>query len=115
MPALAVSVRSSREALSRAQIRTLVVLWTTYGSFYFCRVNPSAARTTIQHQLGMSALEIGLWETLCAELSKLRIPEKLGVTEAPRDPGLDRGLDQAVPPQATPAANPPNPGAHHAD
>jgi OPA family glycerol-3-phosphate transporter-like MFS transporter len=46
--------------LSPAQLRTLVVLWTTYGSFYFCRVNLSAARTTIQGHLAISAFEIGL-------------------------------------------------------
>jgi OPA family glycerol-3-phosphate transporter-like MFS transporter len=46
--------------LTPAQLRTLVVLWTTYGSFYFCRVNLSAARTTIQAHLALSAFEIGL-------------------------------------------------------
>jgi OPA family glycerol-3-phosphate transporter-like MFS transporter len=51
---------SSGGALAPAQLRTLVVLWTTYGSFYFCRVNLSAARTTIQANLAISAFEIGL-------------------------------------------------------
>jgi OPA family glycerol-3-phosphate transporter-like MFS transporter len=51
---------SSDRMLAPAQLRTLVVLWTTYGSFYFCRVNLSAARTTIQTNLAISAFEIGL-------------------------------------------------------
>ena len=46
--------------LARARTRALFVLWTTYGSFYPCRANLGPARTVLQHELGISALEIGL-------------------------------------------------------
>jgi OPA family glycerol-3-phosphate transporter-like MFS transporter len=45
---------------SRARANTLFVLWTTYGSFYFCRVNVGPAVPDIKKALGLSALEIGL-------------------------------------------------------
>jgi len=48
------------DGLSAQRARTLFVLWTTYGSFYFCRVNISPARNSIQAALGLSAFEIGL-------------------------------------------------------
>jgi sugar phosphate permease len=46
-------------ALSRARLRTLVVLWTTYASFYFCRNNIGTANLSIQNALGLSALGMG--------------------------------------------------------
>jgi OPA family glycerol-3-phosphate transporter-like MFS transporter len=45
---------------ARAQASTLGVLWLTYGSFYFCRVNFGPAVPSIRHAFGFSALEIGL-------------------------------------------------------
>ena len=54
---------TSREPLappvSRAQLRTLGMVWITYGTFYFCRVNIGPARTEIEHGLGINALEMG--------------------------------------------------------
>lgn len=47
-------------AMARARARTLFVLWVTYGSFYFCRVNIGPAVPSIRHALGLSALEMGL-------------------------------------------------------
>jgi MFS transporter, OPA family, glycerol-3-phosphate transporter len=44
----------------RARARTLFVLWVTYGSLYFCRVNVGPAVASIRHDLGFTALEIGL-------------------------------------------------------
>ena len=46
--------------LSDAQRRTLAVVWVTYGTFYFCRVNVGPARASIQGALGVGALEMGL-------------------------------------------------------
>jgi sugar phosphate permease len=46
--------------LDSLRARTLFILWTTYGSFYFCRVNIGPARNSIQAALGLSAFEIGL-------------------------------------------------------
>lgn len=43
--------------LSAAQ--TLFVLWTAYGSFYFCRVNIGPAAKSMRASLGLTALEIG--------------------------------------------------------
>jgi len=48
------------ETLHSLRARMLFVLWTTYGSFYFCRVNMGPARNSIQAALGLSAFEIGL-------------------------------------------------------
>jgi OPA family glycerol-3-phosphate transporter-like MFS transporter len=45
---------------ARARAETLAVLWITYGSFYFCRVNMGPAVPSIRHALGFSALEMGL-------------------------------------------------------
>ena len=45
--------------ISRAQLSTLAVVWVTYGTFYFCRVNIGPARTEIQQGLGINALEMG--------------------------------------------------------
>jgi OPA family glycerol-3-phosphate transporter-like MFS transporter len=46
--------------LASARRWTLFALWTTYGSFYFCRVNIGPAVLSIRHDLGLSAMEIGL-------------------------------------------------------
>jgi OPA family glycerol-3-phosphate transporter-like MFS transporter len=46
-------------ALGRAQWRALLVVWVTYGTFYFCRVNIGPARTAIQADVHVTALEIG--------------------------------------------------------
>jgi len=46
--------------LASLRARTLLILWTTYGSFYFCRVNVGPARNSMQAALGLSAFEIGL-------------------------------------------------------
>lgn len=48
------------ETLGRARGRTLLVLWATYGSFYFCRANIGPAVPAIRRHLGFGALEIGL-------------------------------------------------------
>jgi MFS transporter, OPA family, glycerol-3-phosphate transporter len=37
----------------------MLVVWATYGTFYFCRVNLGPARTTLQHDVGLTALEMG--------------------------------------------------------
>ena len=47
------------DSLASQRTRTLAVLWTTYGSFYFCRANFGPARSAIQRDLGFTALEIG--------------------------------------------------------
>jgi MFS transporter, OPA family, glycerol-3-phosphate transporter len=56
----AVAPVRTADRLASLRARTLFVLWTTYGSFYFCRVNIGPARNSIQAALGLSALEIGL-------------------------------------------------------
>src|SRR5688572_20962526 len=43
----------------RAQARVMWVLWLTYGAFYFCRSNLSAAVPGMQEELGLSKTEIG--------------------------------------------------------
>ena len=43
-----------------ARRRTVFILWTTYASFYFCRVNFGPAVPSIRRALGFSALEMGL-------------------------------------------------------
>ena len=42
--------------LTRAQWRTLFVVWITYGSFYLCRVNIGPARTEIEKSFIVQAL-----------------------------------------------------------
>jgi MFS transporter, OPA family, glycerol-3-phosphate transporter len=56
----AVAPIRTADGLASLRARTLFVLWTTYGSFYFCRVNIGPARNSIQAALGLSAFEIGL-------------------------------------------------------
>jgi len=51
---------SPAELLAGRRARTLVVLWTTYGSFYLCRVNIGPAVRSIRDDVGLTALEIGL-------------------------------------------------------
>jgi len=56
------SVRDGRRVrlkLSRAQWTTLGVVWATYGTFYFCRVNVGPARAEIERGVGINALEMG--------------------------------------------------------
>src|SRR5260370_40349724 len=58
MTAVARARASDPQAAQRT--RTLFVLWMTYGSFYFCRVNIGPAVKSIRQGLGFSALGIGL-------------------------------------------------------
>ena len=51
--------RQSRLVLSGPQWQTLLVTWSTYGSFYFCRVNIGPANKSIQESLAVSAVEMG--------------------------------------------------------
>lgn len=46
--------------LSRAQWRTLFVVWLTYGAFYVCRVNIGPARVEIERAFAIDPLEMGL-------------------------------------------------------
>lgn len=48
------------DTLAAARTRTLVVLWTTYGSFYLCRANFGPVRLSMQAALGLTALEMGV-------------------------------------------------------
>jgi OPA family glycerol-3-phosphate transporter-like MFS transporter len=59
MTVAALEVPRDTAASARARARTLFILWTTYGSFYFCRVNIGPAVPSIRSALGFSALEIG--------------------------------------------------------
>jgi sugar phosphate permease len=43
----------------RTEVSALWVLWLTYGAFYFCRSNLSAAVPGLQHDLHLSKTEIG--------------------------------------------------------
>lgn len=46
--------------LSKAQWRTLFVVWLTYGAFYVCRVNIGPARVEIERTFAIDPLEMGL-------------------------------------------------------
>lgn len=46
--------------LSKAQWRTLSVVWLTYGAFYLCRVNIGPARVEIERAFAIDPLEMGL-------------------------------------------------------
>ena len=46
--------------LSKAQWRTLFVVWLTYGAFYSCRVNIGPARVEIEKAFALDPLEMGL-------------------------------------------------------
>ena len=50
----------SRSPFSRAESGVLWVLWLTYGSFYFCRTNISAAIPGIEAEFGFTKTQIGL-------------------------------------------------------
>jgi MFS transporter, OPA family, glycerol-3-phosphate transporter len=43
----------------RSTATILWVLWLTYGSFYFCRTNISAALPGIEHEFGLSKADLG--------------------------------------------------------
>jgi sugar phosphate permease len=45
--------------LSKAQWRTLFVVWLTYGSFYLCRVNIGPARVEIQRTFAIDPISMG--------------------------------------------------------
>ena len=45
--------------MTRAQWRTLFVVWITYGSFYVCRVNIGPARTEIEKSFSIDPFEMG--------------------------------------------------------
>ena len=45
--------------LSKAQWRTLFVVWLTYGAFYLCRVNIGPARTEIEKTFAIDPFEMG--------------------------------------------------------
>ncbi len=45
--------------LTKAQWRTLFVVWITYGAFYLCRVNIGPARTEIEKAFSIDTLEMG--------------------------------------------------------
>src|SRR5690606_28862742 len=49
----------AREGFSPAQVQVIWVLWATYGAFYFCRSNISAAIPGLQVELELSKAEIG--------------------------------------------------------
>lgn len=49
----------SPSLVASTQAATLFVLWTTYGSFYFCRVNFGPSVPAIQKELGFTAIEVG--------------------------------------------------------
>lgn len=48
-----------RPNLDRAQSQVMWILWLTYGAFYFCRANISAAVPGMQGELALSKTEIG--------------------------------------------------------
>ncbi|NOX98819.1 MAG: MFS transporter, partial [Verrucomicrobia bacterium] len=49
-----------REPFQRAECSVMWVLWITYGSFYFCRTNISAAIPGIEEEFGFTKSQIGL-------------------------------------------------------
>ena len=51
---------SGRAAFAGKEYLLMWVLWATYGSFYFCRTNISAAIPGIQEEFGFSKAQIGL-------------------------------------------------------
>jgi len=51
---------SFREPFHRAEFGVMWVLWITYGSFYFCRTNISAAIPGIEAEFGYTKAQIGL-------------------------------------------------------
>lgn len=59
MPAAQLNAEN-KSPFSRADFSVLWVLWLTYGSFYFCRTNISAAIPGIQDEFGFTKAQIGL-------------------------------------------------------
>jgi OPA family glycerol-3-phosphate transporter-like MFS transporter len=57
---MTVAARVDEAKLESLRVRTLFVLWATYGSFYLCRVNVSPAVPSIRQSLGLGAIEISL-------------------------------------------------------
>ena len=55
----ATTTARSPSLLASTQGGTLLVLWTTYASFYFCRVNFGPCVPAIQKELGFTAIEVG--------------------------------------------------------
>jgi MFS transporter, OPA family, glycerol-3-phosphate transporter len=53
------SAREPRQPFDQAQAQIMWVLWLTYGAFYFCRANISAAVPGIQGELHLTKAEIG--------------------------------------------------------
>src|SRR5689334_19264087 len=53
------SASEPRQPFDRAQAQIMWVLWLTYGAFYFCRANISAAVPGIQGELHLTKAEIG--------------------------------------------------------
>lgn len=58
--AMTVAARADAGRLEAARVRTLFVLWATYGSFYLCRVNVGPAVPSMRQSLGLGAIEISL-------------------------------------------------------
>jgi MFS transporter, OPA family, glycerol-3-phosphate transporter len=56
---MTVAARADAGKLESARVRTLFVLWATYGSFYLCRSNVGPAVPAIRQSLGFGAIEIG--------------------------------------------------------
>ena len=52
--------RVSSRAFAKAEALTIWVIWLTYGSFYFCRTNISAAVPGISEEFGFNKEQIGL-------------------------------------------------------
>ncbi|MGE0546947.1 MAG: MFS transporter [Kofleriaceae bacterium] len=44
---------------ARAEVHALWMLWLTYGAFYFCRTNLSAATHGLEHEVGLTKEDIG--------------------------------------------------------
>src|SRR5207247_4854667 len=56
----AIADSAARPATIPGESLVLWVLWLTYGSFYFCRQNLSAAVPGLQAELGYTKTQIGL-------------------------------------------------------
>ena len=57
---MAVGETSKSERFHAAEKQIIWVIWLTYGSFYFCRTNISAAVPGLESDLGFSGTQIGL-------------------------------------------------------
>ncbi len=57
---MAVGETSKSERFHAAEKQVIWVIWLTYGSFYFCRTNISAAVPGLESDLGFSGTQIGL-------------------------------------------------------